>query len=113
MKDRNIMKLFNIQLSDWYGAGQQNCIHNFWRSYEDEHFKSYVGLIVCPNVETFKEDPRKCCWKFTFIGNRFAFLLDKYQKSYGNKEYQYDEIPQAKKDIDKFLISMNKLLAFI
>jgi hypothetical protein len=109
------MKLGNLELSNWYGTGQEECVHNFWRRYMDEEKNQshHIGLICCPNVDTFRKDPRLCYWKVTNVGEKFVEFQELFNKINGHRSYSYDELEQAKKDIDEFLIKMDKLLVFV
>jgi hypothetical protein len=79
-----------------------------------ETLKKYLSnkaFIVCSS-DLFKEDRRRCSWGVAACG-LFSDLEATYMEMCGDKRYSYDELELATENIDKIIVRMEKLKAFI
>lgn len=107
------MKLFRYELSDW-----TRCAHNFWRlnnyKIDDatgvETYNFGIGLIV----NDAKAKRSRQFWEIdSLYDNHPAIrsIMPFLRKN--TKSYSYDELDQAKQDVDDLIIRINKLKAFL
>lgn len=89
------------------------CIFNYWRypinSY-DEDEEICIGLRVQTAAHI-----NDCIWHFDVFDlpqDETALYFKVYKSMYGEKEYRYHQLDEAKKDIDRVIDRVNSLLLF-
>lgn len=106
------MILLGHELTDWEWVGDPD--NNGWNRYRlarSGNRIGYIGFIV-NSSDLFKEDRDRCSWGVEACG-LFSGLRPMYIDMCGNKRYSYDELELATEYIDKFIVRVEKLKAFL
>lgn len=110
--ENNEIKIGNYLLKNYVHTSVIKDESNFWRIYHDKNNGDhlYIGFLLSsydrPILERY--------WTIDIFCGRRSIQLRDFLFSYvdTNKKYSFDELEQAKIDLDKFIIRMNKLLIF-
>lgn len=115
------MKIFGYELSEWRAcyAGDHDPCPNWFRStakivIDNAWLKPHIGLRRL----TYEKDPKDNSWKLdiTDCPDFIQKLLESRFNSFGlsyKKIYRFDELDQAKQDIDNLILQVNKLKCFL
>jgi hypothetical protein len=116
------VKYFSYELSDWTWFDR-----NLYRTNDQRHAKQFLIGLVClykPNPiqnthELWQDDDKLCdCnWRVSVLDwsgdlQYHTIALLKEAGLY-RKEYSYSELDQARKELDNFIIRVDKLKLFI
>jgi hypothetical protein len=104
------MRLGKYELSEWKTYGEHG-----WNHYRESMLVDGNGLIgLCINSSVdFPSKYKSRIWKFE-TSNDFNFAKPFYHSWYGrDKIYTFDQLEQARCDIDKFIARINNLKSFL